>query len=304
MKYYDIKNTDLHVSAVGLGCMRIGKMSWQEVDTLVRSALDAGINFFDHADIYGAGACEKVFGEVLEHDPSLRDQMVLQSKTGIQIGVSYESSYDYIVKSTDHILKRLHTDHLDSLLIHRPDALMDPEEIAWAFSDLKREGKVRWFGVSNMNPGQIQLLQKYCSEPIVFNQLQFSPAHALMVDEDIHVNMDDEYAYVRDGGVLDFCRLNDITIQCWSIMADSHREQFLDNPKYAKLNEVLDRLATKYGVTKSAIVVAWILRSPAHMMPLAGTTNPEHVAQLTKGADIELTHDEWYEVYLAHRPLP
>lgn len=304
MRYYDIPGTTLHVSAVGLGCMRVASKSWQEVDALVRAALDAGVTFFDHADIYGAGACESVFGEVLRHDPSLRDRMVLQTKTCIRIGTCYESSHDYIVKSVDEALGRLHTDHLDSLLIHRPDALMDPEEVAWAFSDLKHAGKVDWFGVSNMNPGQIRLIQKYTGEPIVFDQLQFSPAHAWMVDEGIHVNMDDEYACVRDGGVLDFCRLNDITVQCWSILADSKREQFLGNPAHARLDEVLRRLAEAHGVTPAAIVVAWILRHPAHMMPLAGTTSPEHLRELAQGADVELTHDEWYEVYLAEHPLP
>ena len=306
MKYYDIPNSDLHVSAVGLGCMRIAEKSEAEVKNLITGSLDAGINFFDHADIYGGGKCEEIFGKVLAENPSLRDQMILQSKTCIKPGVSYESSEEYIVNSVNEILSRLHTDHLDVLLLHRPDALLDPEEVAKAFDNLKKAGKVRYFGVSNMNPGQIQLIEKYTKEPLLFNQLQFSPLHAYMIDRGIHVNMNDQWAYDRDGGVLDFCRLNDITIQCWSILGvDQYHPSYLDNPDYPKLNAVLQKLADKYSVSKNAIVVAWILRHPAGMQPIIGTTNPVHAAEMAKGADIHLTHDEWYEIYLAeNKPLP
>lgn len=306
MKYYDIRNSDLHVSSVGLGCMRIADMSEQEVSSLIHAAMDVGINFFDHADIYGQGKCEEIFGEVLKDEPGLRDKIILQSKTGIKPGVSYESSKEYIKTSVDHILTRLHTDHLDVLLLHRPDALMDPVDVAEAFSELKQAGKVRYFGVSNMNPGQIRLLKKYGREPILFNQLQLSPLHTGMIDRGIFSNMDDPNAFDRDGGILDYCRLEDITIQCWSILSsDQYHSTYLNHPAYPRLNAVLDRLAKKYHVAPNAIVTAWILRHPAEMQPIIGTTSPVHAKEMAEGADIHLTHDEWYEIYLAEeKPLP
>lgn len=306
MKKYHIQNTDLDVSRIALGCMRIAGKSEEQVSELVHCALDEGINLFDHADIYGGGKSEELFGSLLAKEPSLREKMVLQSKTCIRPGISYDASKDYIISSTESILDRLHTDHLDILLLHRPDALMDMEEVAEAFSALKQSGKVRYFGVSNMNPYQIALIEKYTGEKMIINQLQFSLAHAGMIDEGIHVNMDDPYAVNRDGDILNYCRLNDILIQCWSILnVDFVKGLFLDHPEYPKLNACLQKYADKYGVSKSAIATAWILRHPAHMQAIAGTTSPHHLKELCEADKVTLEHDEWYELYLAeNKPLP
>ena len=306
MKYIPVQNTDLSVSEIALGCMRIASKSESQVSDLIHTALDEGINLFDHADIYGGGRSEQLFGEVLKKEPSLREKMILQSKTCIKPGISYDASKDYILSSTDGILNRLHTDHLDILLLHRPDALMDLKEVAEAFAQLKKAGKVRYFGVSNMNPYQIALLEKHTGEKMIINQLQFSLAHAGMVDAGIHVNMDDAYALNKDGDILNYCRLNDILIQCWSILnVDFVKGLFLDHPEYPDLNAALQKYADLYGVSKSAIATAWILRHPAKMQAIAGTTDPAHLKQLCQASTITLKHDEWYELYLSeNKPLP
>lgn len=306
MKYIPVKNTDLNVSEIALGCMRIASKTNSQVSELIHTALDEGINLFDHADIYGRGRSEELFSEVLKKEPSLREKMILQSKTCIKPGISYDASRDYILSSVDGILKRLNTDYLDILLLHRPDALMDMEEVSEAFTQLKKTGKVRYFGVSNMNPYQIALLEKYTGEKMIINQLQFSLAHSGMLDAGIHVNMNDEYAVNRDGDILNYCRLNDILIQCWSILnIDFVKGLFLDHPEYPKLNATLQKYADAYGVSKSAIATAWILRHPAKMQAIAGTTNPVHLKELTQATNIKLTHDEWYDLYLSeNKPLP
>ena len=306
MEKYHINHTDLDVSEIALGCMRIAFKDEDQVEKLVRTAMDEGINMFDHADIYGCGKSEELFGSVLARNPGLRDQMVLQSKTCIRPGICYDASCDYIVHSTEKILDRLHTDHLDILLLHRPDALMDMEEVAKAFHTLKKDGKVRYFGVSNMNPYQIELIEKHTGEKMIADQLQFSLAHAGMIDEGLHVNMDDSYAINRDGDILNYCRLNDILIQCWSILnVDFVKGLFLDHPEYPKLNAALQKYADKYGVSKSAVATAWILRHPAHMQAIAGTTDPVHLKELCQASAFTLEHDEWYELYLSeNKPLP
>lgn len=306
MKYIPVKNTDLNVSEIALGCMRIASKTNSQVSELIHTALDEGINLFDHADIYGRGRSEELFGKVLKKEPSLREKMILQSKTCIKPGISYDASRDYILSSVDGILKRLNTDYLDILLLHRPDALMDMEEVSEAFTQLKKTGKVRYFGVSNMNPYQIALLEKYTGEKMIINQLQFSLAHSGMIDAGIHVNMNDEYAVNRDGDILNYCRLNDILIQCWSILnIDFVKGLFLDHPEYPKLNAALQKYADAYGVSKSAIATAWILRHPAKMQAIAGTTDPVHLKELTQATNIKLTHDEWYDLYLSeNKPLP
>lgn len=306
MKYIPVKNTDLNVSEIALGCMRIASKTDSQVSELIHTALGEGINLFDHADIYGRGRSEELFGKVLKKEPALREKMILQSKTCIKPGISYDASRDYILSSVDGILKRLNTDYLDILLLHRPDALMDMEEVSEAFTQLKKTGKVRYFGVSNMNPYQIALLEKYTGEKMIINQLQFSLAHSGMIDAGIHVNMNDEYAVNRDGDILNYCRLNDILIQCWSILnIDFVKGLFLDHPEYPKLNATLQKYADAYGVSKSAIATAWILRHPAKMQAIAGTTNPVHLKELTQATNIKLTHDEWYDLYLSeNKPLP
>lgn len=292
-------------SQIALGCMRIAAKSVEEVEELLKTALDAGINFFDHADIYGGGKSEEVFGEVLQRNPTWREQMILQTKCGIRQGF-YDFSKEHIVTSVENSLQRLQTTYIDVLLLHRPDTLMDTKEVAEAFDELYEAGKVKYFGVSNMNVMQMELLQKFCKYPLKVNQLQFNPVNATMIDAGIHVNMNNEQAIDRDGGMLEYARLHDITIQPWSIMQASwEKGTFLNHPDYAKLNEVLERIGTTYGVSKAAVNTAWILRHPANMQAIAGTTNPKHLLDLCKGADIELTRQEWYEIYMsAGKMLP
>lgn len=304
MEYYTLPNTELKVSKIALGCMRIASKTPKQVEQLVLEALHVGINFFDHADIYGGGSSEELFGTFLQKHPELRNKMIIQSKCGIRPGICFNFSKEYIINSVDGILKRLQTDYLDVLLLHRPDALMEPQEVAEAFDELYSSHKVRYFGVSNQTPGQIELLKKYCKQPIIINQLQFGPAHAQMIDYGIFANMKKEVSH--DGGILDYCRLNAITIQPWStIRATLSEDTFLDNPAYPKLNYQLAILANKYNVSKSAIVIAWILRHPAKMQPIIGTTSIKNMLDTIKGVDIKLTREEWYAIYTAEdKPLP
>lgn len=306
MKYFQLPKTDLNVSRVALGCMRIANKSTDEVEELVKTALDLGINFFDHADIYGGGQSEQVFGEVLQRNPGLREKMIIQTKCAIIPGKRYDFSKEHILNSVDASLKRLQTDYVDILLLHRPDALCDPKEVAEAFDILYESGKVKYFGVSNHTPFQIQLLQKYTQHPIIINQLQLSIVHSVMIDSGLNMNMKEAWAQDKDGGVLDFCRLNDITIQPWSVVQASWAEgTFLNNPDYQKLNDVMQELADEYNVTKSAIAIAWLLRHPACMQPIVGTTSPAHLKESVAACDIELTRQQWYDLYLAgDKPLP
>ena len=264
----------------------------------VDTALEHGINFFDHADIYGKGRCEELFGQVLT--PSLREKIILQSKCSIRPGIAFDFSKEHILNSVDGILKRLNTEYLDILLLHRPDTLMEPEEVADAFRILKESGKVRHFGVSNQTPMQMELLSKYCDEPLLINQLQLSIAHCPMINSGINANMYNDSGINRDGGVLEYCRLKDITIQAWSPFQYGMFEGiFLGNEKFAELNKVIDNLAEKYNVTNSAIAVAWILRHPAGIQTIVGTTNKDRIAQISKASEIRLTREEWYALYMA-----
>ncbi len=298
MKYFTPSYTTLNASRIAQGCMRIAGMSDAEIDRFIKTALDSGINFFDHADIYGGGQCEEKFGKLLRRQPALREKMIIQTKCGIIIGKGYDFRPEYIAECVEGSLKRLGAERIDILLLHRPDALMLPEEVAGAFDKLEREGKVRYFGVSNHNPYQIELLKMYCAQPLVFNQLQFSPVHCGMIDCGMHVNMTDEASAMRDGMVLDYCRLNGITIQPWSpLSADGG--SYIGNPAYAPLNAELERVGKRYGITPAAAAISWILRHPANMQPIVGTTNPERVAQIAKAADVYITHGEWYDVYRA-----
>lgn len=306
MKYFNLPHTDLKVSRISLGCMRIANKSVEEVEELVKTAIDLGINFFDHADIYGAGKSEEVFGEVLKKNPKMRDQMIIQTKCAIVPGKRYDFSKEHILTSVDKSLKRLNTNYIDILLLHRPDALCDPKEVAVAFDELYKSGKVKYFGVSNHTPLQIELLNKYSKYPIIINQLQFSIVHSVMIDAGLNMNMKEAWAQDKDGGVLDYCRLNDITIQPWSVVQASWAEgTFLDNPDYKKLNDVMQELADEYHVTKSAIAIAWLLRHPACMQPVVGTTSPTHLKESVAACDVELTRQQWYDLYLASdKPLP
>lgn len=300
MKYIKIKDTDLKVSQIALGCMRIANKSVEEVEQLVFKALDLGINFFDHADIYGKGVSETLFGEVIKRNPGIRDKMIIQTKCSIVSGQRYDFSKDYIINAVKKSLERLNIDTIDVLLLHRPDALADPIQVAEAFKYLKDNNLVRYFGVSNHTANQIKLIEKYTEFKMIFNQLQLSIVHSNIIDSGINMNTNHPLAYDTDGGVLDYCRLNDITIQPWSILQASWEKGcFLDHPDYQELNDKLNELAIKYQVSKAAIAVAWILKHPANMQPIAGTTSPKNLEDLVSAIDINLTNQEWYDLYRA-----
>lgn len=299
MRYFDFGCTKKAVSVIGLGCMRMDEISPKQVDRVLKTSLDCGINFFDHADIYGDGECEKLFGAALKLAQIKREDVFIQSKCCIRDGL-YDFSRDYILESVDGILSRLGTDHLDSLLLHRPDALMDMDEVQEAFSKLYVEGKVQSFGVSNMNRFQMELLQCGISFPVVANQLQMSLAHTPLIDEGINVNTMFDGAVTRSSGTLEYCRLKGIAVQTWSPLQKGFFDGvFLGDPEYSQLNQVLDRLAYKYKAKPDAVAYAWILRYPARMQVIIGTMNPKHIESASKAADFTLTREEWYELYRA-----
>lgn len=302
MKKIPLGSSGLSVPAVVVGCMRLGEKSVEEMCGFIHTALDCGANYFDHADIYCGGRSEELFGEALKADSSLRrSDMIIQSKCGIRVKRSmYDQSKEYILESVDGILRRLGTDYLDVLLLHRPDALVEPEEVAEAFDELERSGKVLHFGVSNHKPMQIELLKKYVRQPLLVNQLQFSIPVSNMVANGLEVNMDSAGSADRDGSVLDYSRLNDITVQAWSpFQMPNWRGCFLGSPEYRELNTVIDELAEKYCASNTAIAAAWILRHPAKMQLITGTANPERLKDIVSACEIELTREEWYKLYLA-----
>lgn len=297
MYHIQLGKSGLKVPTIAVGCMRIANMTTKEVSAFLDAALENGANFFDHADIYGGGKSEELFGSVITG--SMREDILIQTKCGIRPG-QYDFSYDHIVDSVNGSLKRLGTEYIDVLLLHRPDALMEPEEVARAFSHLKETGKVRHFGVSNHNPYQIKLLQNAVDMPLCVNQLQFGIGHTEMIDSGIHVNMHNEAGVDRDGHVLDFCRLENITIQPWSPLQYGFFEGcFIDNAKFPELNAVLERISNQYGVSKTTIAIAWILRHPAKMQPVTGTTNLSRLSDCLKASEIRITHEQWYEIYRA-----
>ncbi|GGL83842.1 aldo/keto reductase [Deinococcus aerolatus] len=299
MRTIKLGTSDLDVPVVAVGMMRINTISRPEVETLIGTAMDHGANFFDHADIYGKGACEEIFADAVGMNSSVREGMILQSKCGIRDGM-FDFSREHILASVDGILKRLKTEYLDILLLHRPDALVEPDEVAAAFDQLEQEGKVRYFGVSNQQPRQIELLKKSVRQPLLANQLQLSITNANMITQGFNVNMENDEAVNRDGGILDYCRLHDITIQPWSPFQFGFFEGvFLDNPKFPELNAKVNEIAAKYGVSNTTIAIAWILRHPAKMQPVTGTTTPQRLADCLKAADVHLTREEWYAILLA-----
>ncbi|MEG0996550.1 MAG: aldo/keto reductase, partial [Clostridia bacterium] len=266
---------------IALGCMRMaGVKDERDAEAIVKLALEEGIDLFDHADIYGGGESERIFGRILKKNPGMRDQMLVQGKCGICKGY-YDASKEHIMEATEGILARLGVDYLDTLLLHRPDALLQPEEVAEAFLTLRAQGKVRYFGVSNQNAAQLALLERYLPNELILNQLQFSMAHTGMVDEGVNVNMHTEHAVMRDGSVLDYCRLHEITIQAWSPFQYGMFEGvFLGCEKFPELNRVIDELAEAKGVTNSAIAVAWIMRHPAKIQTIVGTMKAQRLRDI------------------------
>ncbi|PRR83868.1 aldo/keto reductase [Clostridium vincentii] len=299
MNKIKIANSNLEVSEIGLGCMRIAGKDKNIAERIVKTALEEEINFFDHADIYGGGKSEEVFAEAINMNDDIREKILIQAKCSIRKG-SYDFSKEHIISSVDASLKRLKTDYVDTLLLHRPDTLMEPEEVCEAFAELYSKGKVKNFGVSNHNPMQIQLLNKYLDNKIVINQLQFSIMNTGMIDSGINVNMKVDSSIDRDGSVLEYCRLNDITIQAWSPYQYGMFEGvFLDNDKFPELNKKINEIAQIKGVTNTAIATAWILRHPAKIQTIVGTMNSDRLKDICKASNIVLTRQEWYEIYLA-----
>lgn len=286
-------------SAVAMGCMRITD-SRVPVDELIGTALDLGIDFFDHADIYGGGKCEEVFGGYLASNPSLRENITIQTKCGIRKGC-YDFSKEHIIESVEGSLRRLKTDYVDILLLHRPDTLMEPEEVAAAFDELESAGKVRFFGVSNHNPMQIELLKTAVKQPLIADQLQFSLPESGLVTSGLNVNMKNDESFMHDGSALEYMRIKGITIQAWSpFQGGFFKGPYVgDREKYPALNEKLDELAGKYGVTPTAVASAWILRHPAKIQLISGSVSPERIREIAAGADIELSREDWYSLYLA-----
>ncbi len=298
MYQIELGKTGLSVPTIAVGCMRINQMNEKEASAFVDTCLENGANFFDHADIYGRGDSERVFGKAIA---GMRDKVLIQTKCGInRPNKTFDFSYEHITGAVNDSLQRLGTDYIDVLLLHRPDALMEPEEVARAFRDLKEAGKVRHFGVSNQNPYQMKLLEQYMDMPICANQLQLSVMHTPMIGAGINVNMTNESGVNRDGSVLDYCRLNNITIQPWSPMQFGFIEGcFVDNEQFPEVNRAMAEVAEHYGVNNTTIAIAWLLRHPAKMMPITGTTNLARLRDCFNAANVRLTREEWYAIYCA-----
>ncbi len=311
MKQINLGATSLKIPAMGLGIMRMEAKTPAEAAKAVDTAFDNGINFIDSADIYGQGKSEEVLGQALKLSNAKRTDLFIQSKVGIIVdparsngsfvfGSRYEFTKQHILEAVDGVLKRMGTDYLDGLLLHRPDPLMDLDGIKEAFDILQASGKVRFFGVSNFNPQQFAMVQDSITQHLMFNQLQFGLKHTGMIDFGINTNIANADGTDHDGGLLDYCRHHHITIQAWSPFQYGNFEgTFIDNPDYPELNKKLGELATKYGVGKNAIATAWVLKHPAQIQLIMGTMNPAHIADSAKGADVDLTNQEWYDLYLA-----
>lgn len=302
MKNINIVNGPQNASVIIQGCMRMPALSKEDAAKVIRTAYDCGVNFFDHATCYGAGEAEVRFREAFPLTGLKREDIIIQSKCGLCFDRGeFDWTKENILESVDGILERLGIDYLDTLLLHRPDVLFDPEEVAEAFDKLESAGKVRFFGVSNLMPMQTELLKKYVSQPLVINQLQLSLEQSQLIDQALYMNnKTTDFSVSRDGSALDYCRLNDITIQAWSpLQYGMFGGTFIDNPDFPELNKVLGKLAEREGVSKASIAIAWILRHPAKMQAVIGSMNPCHIKDVCTAADITLSHHDWYELYLS-----
>ena len=305
MKQITIADGKITTGNIAAGCMRIENMTDKEADAFIGTCIDSGITLFDHADIYGDGASEAVFGKALHRNKSLRSKIVLQTKCGIVPGVMFDFSEGHILKAVDGSLKRLGADGVDILLLHRPDTLVEPEEVQSAFTKLYNSGKVKHFGVSNQNPSQMRFLQKNISFELKINQLQFSAAHTGMIDRGLLVNTGFGGAIDKDGGVLDYCREHNITIQAWSpFQCGFFDGVFIGAEKYKELNAVLTELAAKHNSTPTGIATAFILRHPANFQVITGTTKPNRIREICAASELTLSREEWYKIYIsAGNPL-
>ena len=303
MKSINIKNGPQNCSTIIQGCMRMPGLSKEDAARVIRTAYDNGINFFDHATCYGQdGAAESKFAEAFPLTGIKREDIYIQSKCGLCFDRNeFDWTKENILSSVDDSLRRLKIDFLDTLLLHRPDVLYDPEDVAAAFDELEKAGKVRFFGVSNLVPMQIELLKKYVKQPLVINQVQLSLDQSQLIDQALYMNnKTTEFSVNRDGHALDYCRLNDITIQAWSpLQIGMFGGSFIDNPDHPELNKILGELAEREKVSKAAIAIAWILRHPAKMQAIIGTMNPAHIADICAASDVDLSHHDWYALYLA-----
>ncbi len=303
MKTFKAPNADLTLSSVVLGLMRIAKMSDADIRALYDAAVEAGVTMIDHADIYGGAphVCEARFGDAVQLSPADRERIMIQSKAGIRKGF-FDFSSEHIIAAVEGSLKALRTDYLDVLLLHRPDTLVEPDDVAKAFDQLHSSGKVRHFGVSNQTPGQIELLKSAVKQPLLFNQVQLSIAHANLFAQGVAVNMDGlDQSISRDVGLLDYSRLKGMTLQAWSpVQQGFFKGVFIgDRENYADLNDVMDELAEKYRITPTGIAIAWITRHPANIQVVLGTTKPDRVRESVAGSDIVLTREEWYRLFKA-----
>ncbi|AZP92657.1 aldo/keto reductase [Enterococcus mundtii] len=298
MKKIRLGTSDQLVSSVILGCMRLNGS--EQPEKVIETAFENGINFFDHADIYGGGDCETIFAQALAKTSLKRDELFIQTKCGIVPGKMFDFSKKHIIQSVEDSLRRLDIEYVDALLLHRPDTLVEPEEVAEAFDELERSGKVRFFGVSNQKPMQIELLKKYVNQPLLANQLQFGLKHSEMIDQGIHVNMTDQASIDHDGSILDYSRLHEMTIQAWSPYQYGFFEGvFIGNEKFPELNQSLNELAEKYQTTPTGLASAWILRHPANMQVIAGTMNLARIGEIAKASMIDMTKEDWYALYRA-----
>lgn len=320
MQLQPLGSSDLKVTRIGYGCMSLGG-SWETTPLneitrkvavkSIRSALDEGINFFDHADIYTRGKSEEAFSAIWADTPRLREQIYLQTKCGIRFHGDpnlnspdrYDFSYDHIMDSVHGSLRRLKTDYLDVLLLHRPDPLVEPEEVAHAFDDLYRSGKVRYFGVSNHTAAQIELLQKYLHQPVITNQVEFNLIHTHLLDEGIMFNQNSALL-TRNEGTIEYCRLHNITLQAWSPLARGRltgNQAEMPTESFSEAAKMVAQMAQEKGVSPEAILIAWILRHPAHIQPIIGSTNPMRIKAACQGDGVLLNRDEWYCLFRAGR---
>ena len=302
MKTINVVKGPQNVPTIIQGCMRMPALSVAESAKVIRNAYDLGVTFFDHATCYGNGEAEQRFGDAFPQTGLKREDVFLQGKVGLCFERNeFDCTKENILESVDDSLRRLGTDYLDSVLLHRPDVIFEPEEVAEAFQKLSDSGKVKYFGVSNLMPMQIELLKKYVRQPLVFNQVQLSLEQSQLIDQALYMNnKTTEFSINRDGSLLDYCRLNDITIQAWSpLQYGMFKGTFVDHPDFPELNRALGEIGEREGVSKTAVAIAWILRHPAKMQAIAGTMNPDHLRDLCDAARVNLSHHDWYRLYLA-----
>lgn len=302
MKTLNIVNGPQNASSIILGCMRMPALTVDAAANMISTAVDLGINFFDNATCYTAGEAETRFGDAFAASGIRRDSVIIQTKCGLCFERDeFDWTKENILASVDDSLRRMKTDYLDVLLLHRPDLIFEPEQVAEAFDILEKNGKVRFFGVSNVPTLQMELLRKFVSQPLSINQLQFSLEQSQLIDQALYLNnKTTDMSIDRDNGTLDYCRLHDITIQAWSpLQYGFFKGCFVDDPQFPELNKALEEIGDKYSVPKTAVAIAWVLRHPARMQAIAGTMNPQHLKDICEASHVTLTHHEWYQLYLA-----